>query len=291
MRLSFNRTSVLKSLAYSAFFSFAFAAMLYLTFPYSILIGKVKSALVTQGYDVTIGSIGPSITGPKAKNVTLLFPQKPGVPERTAFMIPAVSARPMLIPPGIALRVELPGGTVHGGWRLVGGRQLTLEAKKLDLAKSNLKEAIGLDLTGSLNFLVDLKLDPASTAKTTGRIALNGDSLLIAGGTVSNFDLPRIELGRLEGDIQLTGGKAEFKTFRTIGGDAELNVEGDIALADKLLMSTLRLKLKFKPKEEFLKKNALIAGGLNLAMSKDPQGFYAVGIERALGNPSFRPLK
>jgi len=285
-----TKRRLLKTAAYSTFFGFAFLLMLYLTFPYQavadIAVGEARKA----GIGLTIGSMGPSLFGVKAKTIAVTLPRQEGAPEPQPIPIDEVRVRPTLLPPGVAYEARLFGGTIEG--RVGTGKRpaVIIRAKGLDLARTNSKAAIGLDLAGSLDTDIDLLLDEDGT-KIAGKIGLNGQGLLINGGTVAQYDLPKVDLGRLELNLKVDSGKAVVDFFKSQGADVEASLDGDVSLAQKPLLSALKLSLKFKPAEDFLKRNSFIQTGLNFAMTKDSKGFYTVNVNRVLGNPGFQPKR
>jgi type II secretion system protein N len=212
--------------------------------------------------------------------------------EATAQAIPIDSVKvwPSLFSMGIGYEAHLFGGTVSGSVGLWGKSHVVIHSKGLDLARANAKASVGVDLAGKLDTNIDLVLDPDGT-KTTGKVSITGEGLIINGGTVAQYDLPKVELGQLDMALKLDGGKGTVDLFKTQGGDVDAALEGEIALAQKILLSALKLKLKFKPGEDFLKRNSFIQTGLSFAMSKDGRGFYTVNVNRVLGNPGFQPQR
>ena len=280
-----------KAAAYAAFFSFAFTVMLYVTFPYKEVADRIEAEARTANVGLRIGAKGPSMYWIKAKNISLTPPKQEGSPEPQAIPLDEIKVRPTLFPLGVAFQAKFFGGTVEGSTGVPGKRSnVDVHIKGLDLSKTNSKAAVGLDLAGRLDSDVDLTLDPDGT-KITGKMSFNGTGVVINGGTVAQYDLPKVELGRLDMAFKIDAGKATVEFFKTQGADVESSLEGDVQLAQKVMMSALKLKLKFKPADDFLKRNSFIQTGLNFAMSKDAKGFYTVNVNRVLGNPGFQPQR
>ncbi|HEY3445716.1 MAG TPA: type II secretion system protein GspN [Myxococcales bacterium] len=280
-----------KNLAYCAFFGFAFVLMLFVTFPFKQVADRIEAEAKAANIGLRIGAMGPSLFWIKAKNLALTPPKQEGSPEPQAIPIDEIQVRPTLLPLGVAFQAKLFGGTIEGNTGRPGKRApLVVHIKNLDLSKTNSKAAVGLDLAGKLDSDVDLMLDPDGT-KMSGKMSFNGTGMVINGGTVAQFDLPKVDLGRLEMAFKLDGGKATVDFFKTQGADVEATMDGDVTLAPKVPMSALKLKLKFKPAEEFLKRYSFIQTGLSFAMTKDSKGFYTVNINRVLGNPGFQPQR
>jgi type II secretion system protein N len=283
---------LLKYAGYSAFFGASFLFMLYLTFPYRALTDMAVGEARKAGIGLSIGSVGPSwLFWVKAKNIALIMPKQEGGPEPQAIPIEEIKVRPTLLPPGLAYQARLFSGSIDGQVGLLGKQhRLVVKVKELDLGKANAKAALGLDLGGKLDTDIDVVLDPDGT-KITGKVGLNAEGFAINGGTVAQYDLPKVDIGHLDLTLKIDGGKASVDFFKAQGADVDANLEGEIALAPKALLSNLKLKLKFKPSDDFLKRNSFIQTGLNFAMSKDAKGFYTVNINRALGNPGFVPQR
>lgn len=276
---------------YCAFFGLAFDLMLYLTFPYKQVADRIEAEAKAAGIKLRIGAMGPSLFWVKAKNIALTPPKQEGGAEPQAIPIDEIAVRPTLFPLGVAYKARLFGGTIEGSTGRPGKRSpLRVQVKNLDLAKTNSKAAVGLDLGGKLDSDVDLMMDPDGT-KMTGSVKFGATGLVINGGTVAQYDLPKVDLGRLDMAFKLDGGKATVDFFKAQGADVEATLEGDVQLATKILMSALKLKLKFKPAEDFLKRNSFIQTGLSFAMTKDSKGFYTVNVNRVLGNPGFQPQR
>lgn len=280
-----------KIFAYVALFFASFLLMLYLTFPYRAVADVIQAEARRSNVALSIGSMGPSFLWIKAKSIAVTPPRQEGAPEPQPIPIDEVRVRPTLLPPGVAYEARLFGGTIEGAMGLLSKRpRLLVHAKGLDLSKTNSKAAVGLDLGGRLDLDVDLVLDQDGT-KIAGKLAFDGTGLVINGGTVAQYDLPKVDLGRFEMTMKLDQGKGGVDFFKTQGADVEANLEGEVQLAQKLAMSPLKLKLKFKPAEDFLKRNSFIQTGLSFAMNKDTKGFYTVNINRVLGNPGFQPQR
>lgn len=294
------KTRLVRYAGYPAFFLFAFLAMLYLTLPYPVIAEQLAAAGRSAGFTVAVGSIGPGLSGLRAKSVRVAPPRQEGQSaEPEPMVIDELNLRPTLFPLGATFHARLFDGTADGSVGLGKKPRVELRLKALDLAKSNSKGAFGLDVAGKLNGALNVESsEPVSFgargleydgSKLSGNLGLGAEGLTINGGTVSNIDLPKVDVGRLDAVVKIEPGKASIATFRTSGSDAEVSVEGDITLQRLLAVSPLKLKLKFKPSDDFLKRNSFIQTGLSFAMSRDPQGYYAANIDRTVGNPRIMP--
>ena len=279
---------------YPAFFSFAFVLMLYITFPYGALADRLSlEAKRSANLDIKIGSLGPAFLGFTARKVAITPPKQEGqTAEPEPIVIDEVFVRPTVLPLGVAFKSSLFGGTVSGSFVPLRSRpQLLLTAKNVDLGKSGSKAAMGLDMAGTLGASVDVTYDPTDFSRSSGKVSLSGGALLINGGTVMQYDLPKVDLGQLDAEVKIDQGKATIEAFTLKGNDVEAEISGEVVLAQKLPFSSLNLKVKFKPQDDFLKRNSFIATGLNYAMARDSKGYYTANVDRFLGNPHFAPVR
>ncbi len=287
---------LLRYLGYPAFFVLALVLMLYLTFPYDRVAELAKGQAKEANYELSFGSLGPGLSGITARRVTLTSASPAAAPagadgapvEEKALKIERISVRPSLFPLGVAFSAELFDGEASGAMGVTGKlKTVELKLRELKLDKANLKGAVGLNLGGTVNGSAKLKLDPQDFSKTSGKLALSSEGLALNGGTVANYDLPKVDLGQLDAEVQIDQGKAEIKTFKASGPDAEAKLEGEIGLGQRLPFSTMKIKVALKPNDEWMKKNSIIQAGLNFAMGRDSSGFYNGNIAGMLGNPRF----
>jgi len=282
-----------KWVGYPAFFCAALVAMLYATFPYELLGTLVKAEAKKAKVELTFDSLRPTLTGVRANGVQLTLPKDSGG-EPEPIVIDSVTARPSLFPLGAALTAKAFGGTVDVGLGMLGKRPpISVKAEGLQVMRANLKGAIGLDLDGALSASADLEVDPKDHSKTTGTIKLSAQQLVVRGGTVVQYDLPKIDLGDVEAEIEAKDGKATIKNFKGNGKDVELNIEGEAQLQPKFLFSNTTLKIGFTPSEDFLKRNSIIQTGLTFGSQGGPLtrngNGYSVKMSGVLGR--LRPTK
>ncbi len=295
-----TKTRLVRFAGYPAFFLAAFLVMLYLTLPYPLIAEQLAAAGRSAGFTVAVGSIGPGLEGVRAKAVRITLPRQEGQSaEPQPLLIDELNFRPTLFPLGASFHAHLFDGTADGSLGLGKKPRVELRLKAVDLARANAKEALGLDVAGKLTGALNVESsEPVSfgprgleydASKLSGNLGLAADGLAINGGTVANYDLPKVEVGRLDAAVKIDPGKASVSTFRTSGNDAEASLEGEINLQKLLAVSPLKLKLRFKLTDDFLKRNSFIQTGLNFAMSRDPKGYYGATVDRTVGNPRFSP--
>ncbi len=281
-----------KLFGYPAFFLFAFWLMLFLTFPYDLIGERAHQAAAAAGWELSFRSIGPGLFGVTAKGVSIGPKKKESILEAPkTLLIDKVKLRPSLFPLGVAFDASLGGGSLGGAMSLFGDLKVEVRGKGVDLGKTNLADLAGFHLGGSVNLALDLKTEKRDLVKSVGRLSLSGERMNLSGVKAYGFELPETDLGRLDSEFKIEGGKASIVSCRLAGADLDAIAEGEIILASHLPLSALRVKLKMKPADAYLQKNSLVRNGLTMAMTKDKDGYFGASLERALGNPQFKPLR
>lgn len=278
--------------AYPAFFAAAFVALFFFTFPYDALKERIQSEARQKNIELTIDALKPALLGIEARGVQLhLFKPADDKAKAEPLRIQSLVAFAHLFPLGVHVRARLLGGHLDSALHLAGGKKFKLRAKDLELAQLPPQALGNVVMDGTLALLADLTLDLEDFAKTEGRVALFGTQLLLSKGTVQGLSLPRVDLGRLELDVDLSEGKARLKTARSTGVDLVSTMGGEVRQARKLSLSTPNIALRFQPSEDFLKRNPLVSAALGMAMKKDKEGFYEATLRGTLGKLKFTPQK
>lgn len=277
-------------LGYPAFFFGCFVLFVHLTLPWELIQTRIEEEARKQGTNLDIGTLGPSFGfGATANAVSIQTGPKPENPPDApapSLLVESLTVRPSLLPPGISFSAVALGGEFDGSLARSGeaGRHIVVNGHGLQLARAGLKPAIGLELEGKLELAVDLTTS-ADASKGSGTVKLTGKELVLNGGTVNNFDLPKAQLGALEIKIEADQGKAKLDKFSIQGTDLEASGEGEVTLASRLPASQMKVKLQFKPAEAWLKQYSFIQLGLNAAGRADSKGMYTANIEGLLGSP------
>lgn len=309
----------LRLLGYPLFFQLAFLAGIYLTFPYDQLRDRiVAEAEKATAMDVAIEKVRLSgVSGLTLHGLLLADPdsaaaaeasaavaeeaegeEAPPLPEPKRLYLDRVTARADLLALVLGRRavrfdVDAFGGHLEGRLEMGDEEQvLTARATDLDFAQSPLKAFAGLDLAGRLEAIeVDLRSPGADFSRADGTIRVSGDELLLAGGEVQMFELPRVALGRLEGQLTFEKGVATFESFRLEGADLQAEIEGNLRLQSSLRNSSLTGKLRLKPSDDWWNRNEMLKTAANFALPADKDGWRSISIYGLLGAPRFRPMK
>lgn len=282
-------------LGYAAFSWLTFTVALIATFPSQ----RVKDRVVAVARD----SLGMKL---RVESAGLAFPL--GLSLHDAFWILrepdpeegkgaiAIHVDRLTVRPGIGLLFGKPSFSFDAklwGGKLSGtfeegeqGRKLHAKARGIDLEKSVLSP-LGLQIEGKLEEL-GLEFEGTEPTKASGTLSLGGSDLLLRGGEVGEFELPRITLGKLEGKLALVDGKAEIETFRLDGRDLQAKAEGNLRLGRSLEQSSLQAKLSFKPSEDWWKANEMLRTGASMALPSDSEGFHSVQFFGSLSKPRIR---
>lgn len=283
-------------LAYSAFSWAVFSISLYLTFPSDQVKERlVQAAQANAGIRLRVESVGlafpPGLTL-RDSYLVLREPDPEAQKGAVAIHLSRLTVRPSLLglltgKPALSFDARLWDGSLHGkAGKNDEGSHVKLHAKGLDLSQSVLG-AIGLQASGKVD---ELSLHAAGPRlrEMTGELTIRGSDLVLEGGAVNEFELPRVALGTLEGKIAIGEGRAEIETFQAEGEDISATVEGSIRLADRLSLATLQTKLRFKPTEAFWQRNEMLRAGASMALKQDSEGYHSIQLYGQLVRPRFR---
>lgn len=282
-------------LGYAAFSWGVFVFALFLTFPSDAIRDRVVQEARQVGLNLRVESVGLAFPLGLSLHDAFLILREPNPEEQkgaVAIHVERLSLRPNLFAlvrgnTGVRFDAKLWGGKAAGSLHRADGEQrIEVQARGVDLSKSALV-ALGLDLEGVVDELT-FELEGPDASRGKGVIQISGDGLVLKGGEVAHFELPRITLGTLEGSVAVADGRAEIETFTLNGSDLEAKIEGNVRLAPALSQSTLNAKLSFKPSEAWWNANEMLKAGASMALPADRDGFHSVTLYGQLGKPRFR---
>lgn len=305
-----KKTSLWKRIVgYLAFSLFALVLTFFLTFPYEALKDRVRLEADGAGYFLRIGRMGPGFFAVRAADVQVSKKSNTEPPPE-ALKIDSVSIGPSLFPPGLAVKLNLLGGSVATRVSGLGTTRVKVDAEGLDLSKGNLKGFSGIDFAGEVEAHVDLSIPrgaatgnaPAEPdlAQASGTVSLETRALAVNGGTANitipqfgpdptPVDLPKIVIGELNGKIKIDKGAATVEEFKSKSSDLEINIGGTLKLAKRLEYAEPNLEIRLKPDPEFQKRLGMLGSAISFigADPKDPT--WRLGrLTGYLGRPQFR---
>lgn len=284
-----------KWLGYAAFSWAVFLFALFLTFPSDAVRDRVVREARKAGMNLRVESAGLALPLGLSLHDTFLILREPNPEQQQgalAIHVEKLTVRPDLFAmirgdTGLRFDANLWGGKAAGRMHRVDGEQrLTVQAKRVDLSRSVLA-AMGLDLEGMVDELT-LEYEGADASKAKGTLSISGDGLVLRGGEVAEFELPRITLGTLKGTVAMGDGRAEIEEFTLEGTDLQARIEGNVRLAPSLSQSTLNAKLSFKPSDAWWKANEMLQAGASMALPPDRDGFHSVTLYGPISKPRFR---
>ena len=284
-----------KWLAFSLFSWLVFSLSLYLTFPSEAVRDRVVKAAEQQGLKLRMESVGLSFPPGLSLRETYLILREPDPKAEKAAVaihLPKATLRPSLLglvtgKPSLSFDARIWGGTLSGkAGKSDEGASIQARLRGADLSQSMLG-ALGLQFEGTIE---ELRLEAAGSQlkDLEGELVLHGEGLVLNGGEVNHFSLPKVTLGTLEGKLTLGEGRAEIEEFSANGADITAMVEGSIRFADRLGLSTLQTKLRFKPSEDWWEQNEMLRAGAAMALRKDSDGFHNIQLYGQLSKPRFR---
>jgi type II secretion system protein N len=260
-----------------------------------------------NGYDVEIAGAGPAF--PFAiRFVDIRVRSRVAAPGAKAVQARFESARlallPLVLSGGHALDLALLGlgGSIELNASAVkkGPFHYDFQARNINMAQlPGAREMLNLPLGGTLEMSVRLDSTSGSFADAKGEISFRcaacvvGDGktpIKIAGNAflAAGLTLPRVRLGDLAGRAVIQKGVTKLQGVQAKSLDAELTLEGEIALRDPLAYSTLNAYLRFKLGDALLKSSPTIGSILQMAAApgRRPDGFYGLHLAGTFSAPT-----
>lgn len=288
-------------LGYAAFFALAFVFAFRQTFPVQALKERLILEASARGWQVDSADVGPAgIVGMRATDVVL---EDHG---GTKVMIEEVAVSFRLLPlllgtKSVAFDVRLWDGRIEGTADIGGGdRRVEASLRNLDLARAlPLRQALKLELLGTISGSADVTLPGDATGKPKGRLELavadagvNGGQLPLPGMSTP-LTIPRVGLGKVTAHVVLADGKGTFDRLEARDGDAELRSESLYFVPQpRIAASPLYGKVGVRIADAFLDRNGAFKGLLDLALrsARGKDGFYQLQLYGTLGSPQARPI-
>jgi len=313
-----------KLIAYPSWFFLVFVMSIYLTFPVNLLKGAIISeAEKALGKDsptkvgrsgvnpeVKIGDVSLyRVSGLSLERVRVQLASSSPDPG-TAFDIDEANVRVGIFSaltgkPSISFNGKMYDGDIKGSIDLDDKSQLTavdlvVDGLKLDRAPAVL-EAAGVPVTGTLglNAQIDMGPEPAKTAE--GEINLTGTRLSVGPGDLKvlpgfgAFSVPLVDMGTLDGKIEIKKGVGESKTFVLKGQDLNADLELELKMGKAFGQSRLSGDGSFFVEKSFLDENSKFKTIFDitpqLKQAKDEADRYHYEVRGTLGKPSFKLSK
>jgi type II secretion system protein N len=289
-------------LLYGGFFALAFLVALRQTFPTEAVKDRLLLEAAASGWQLDADEVSPAgLVGIDARNVRL--EDRTGA--RLAADEVAVTLRPLPLLIGrrsVAYDVRLWDGRITGTADLSGAeRRVTAKIDDVELARAApLRKAAGVELVGAVRGTIDMTLPEDPQGKPHGAAVLAVKGAGVNGGQLpipsmgGGLTLPKIGLGEVHVDLDLTDGKGTFKRLEAKGGDAELSTEGlSFTWQPRLEYAPLSGKARVKLADAFWSSSGTAAfrsvAEMVLASAKGPDGAYRFQVLGSLGHPQLRP--
>jgi type II secretion system protein N len=170
-------------------------------------------------------------------------------------------------------------------------RNLDVDAQGFPL--SALPPIQGTKILGTGGFDLDVDLDvPDGYAKSNGRASLSAANIELSGVSgdmnmiVTGFGILPATIERLDLELEIREGKAEVRRGTLVSSLADVTIEGDIVLTNRLSNSRLRLDLVIDAKEPLQGLSTLMANAL-----WDTDEKYHYELRGNFNRPSFSPAR
>ncbi len=176
------------------------------------------------------------------------------------------------------------------------GTKMRIDLDKLVLGGvPSIQQAVGLPLEGTLSGSLDLDVLKNLVGNTSGTIDIDLEDAAIGDGkaklTVPNdpflsagITFPRIQVGKLGGQVIVDKGRARFEGVRVHSADVDMTLDGYLELRDPIGLSQMHAYLKFRPSEALIKREPtieLVNNGLG-ASGKRGDGYIGIQLTGAL---------
>ncbi len=283
----------------------------YLTFPWDVLRQRLEveisealrpSTPAAGSVEVVIAKVSPSWLGGVVLERVMISKSGSGDDAPIAFLLPELRARLSLLSlligqKTVTFDAKIFGGTLDG--ELQNGKKLTsikLTGKGLQLGESHDFFALmgglsgvdlaSLELGGQAGLKADLNYKPGDLASLKGTLTADIDQSVIKGGKVGEYELPQVNLGKIELKMKADSGKLEIERFAISGADVDVSTEEAFLTLNKNFIFSMphgRLKLHVGP--ELLQRVPFIGVGLNALHAPDRDGYYTLPLGGTLKSP------
>ncbi len=292
---------ILKYIAYLLLFSFSFIVFLYWMFPYDVLRERISGAIEQQSgrqVSVSMGSLEPHwFTGVDIEN--LMIESLGG--EETSELIALKRARAratifslLFGSPDISFDVEIGKGDISGDISMAAdSTELDIDIDDLNLKDVGIIESVtGLKLTSRLGGYAKLDINRSRPVRSEGKISLDLSDIKILPSNLSlgemEIPLPALTVTKGRGslvDVEVAKGVVEFKNFKLVGGDLELDLKGKVFLSTKVENYRINLKGSFKPSKKL---GEVLPFLFIIEKQKKADGSYPISVTGRASRPSIK---
>lgn len=314
------RSKALSYVGYPAFFLFCFFTSLYLTFPMDVVKPRIVEEATRQlNARKSPGPYGKPgrilindvalwrVSGVELRGVTIFDvttdpdPASPIELDRVQVRVGILGLLRKTL--NITFNLEAYDGTATGNVVLAGEgfKELKLvkaEAEGIAWGKiAVIKDKLKVPTAGHLGGDVDLTMGK-DIKEAKGVIHLRGEGLGLGPGEVNvpafgALTLPKVDLGKLTGEITIADGKTAGPPITLTGVDVQAAADVPTQLKMPLDNSVLNGMFQFKLSEPFLKSNPKYATVFDLTPqlknAKDEDGVFHFRLKGVLARPDVRP--
>lgn len=274
--MSSRLKKVLIWIMYPVFYLVCFLLFAYLSFPFEhlrdrIIVGFAEDQRKTGGASrLEIDEISSYwLSGVEASGVRMITPASTSFDGTTKpaseIEIDHLTVRAKILSLlfgnlKLSFAAEMLGGSLQGMTaRSDTERTIELEFKDLSIGQFDpIVAVLGVPLGGELNGTVELAIPEGKLSKAGGAV-----NLVIRNFTITDektkiknmIAMPKIAVGDLELEAEITEGTMKIKKLAAAGGDLDLSAEGKINLRDPIAESQSDLQLKFRFSDKYRNKD------------------------------------
>lgn len=303
-----TRRKILKYTAYTLFFLLCLFFFLVQGFPVAMIAQRLEQAAqAALGAQLKIDHLGTLFpNGVEAVDLRLSL-ENTERKQTYSIRVDRASMRISLLGlllgrRSISFRADLLSGRTRGELVSSGGDwKLKGEVSELDLGRVPFwPELLGMQLAGKLSANADFQIAPKDIKQLQGNLMLHLQQGKLAGGKLYGVELPAIDTGKTEVQLEIQKGKADLKVASVKSEDVDASLEGYFLLQPRLkdITSHCRLRVKFSDAKlnelrsripsEF---HGLLEGELNRARGADGHLRFSMFGRIFAGGMSFQPLR
>ena len=169
----------------------------------------------------------------------------------------------------------------------------------------DLRDALPVPISGTLNLAVDIESPSASFEKASGKISFSIENVLLSKKGYeaeifgSKLAVPSLAISSIKGEIVLEKGEGKVTSFKVTSKHIDITLEGDITLGQTLKKSRADLYAAFKVQDAYLNQSEAIRTIMDSADMFSPaarqahrdDGYYGFRYKGPFGTGKFSPSK
>lgn len=288
------RNRAFKYTAYLLFGIFLFLFLVYIGFPYE----KIKERIITSfedrfSYNLTIKDLQPlfpSGLGFKDIEITTNAEDRKMPILQASSLVVKVKMLPLLMGNlNFEYAINTYGGIIKGIAEITRGTERREASLVADIHNVNLarypfsRREMKFSPSGKINGNVKVVVEDFDTPNIKGDAILGIENGKLRGINIKGTTIKEISYDGIDCAFELVQDGIDLKKLSLRGKDIELNITGEILLREEIGESSLKLRLRFKPKKGLERRYRLIFALFRDL--KDKKGYFILPVKGTLESP------